>query len=41
MPPQSRLSDLSLLVDTGGAYNVDFAGEEVSQTEEGVEDMNI
>ena len=39
LPPKSRLSDISLLVDTGGAYNID---DEMSNEKiDGVEDMNI
>lgn len=30
LPPMSRLSDLSLLVDTGGAYNVDLTKNPVA-----------
>jgi len=38
MPPKSKLSDLSLMVDTGGAYNVNL---EKKNMIEGVDDMNI
>jgi hypothetical protein len=36
IPPKSRLSDLALLVDTGGAYNVDMNGKGVQE-----EDISI
>lgn len=35
LPPKSHLSDLSLMVDTGGAYNVDVsAGSKATKVEE-------
>lgn len=35
LPPKSHLSDLSLMVDTGGAYNVDVkASSKVTKVEE-------
>ena len=27
LPPKSRLSDISLMVDTGGAYNIDLKND--------------
>ncbi len=41
MPPKSRLSDLALLVDTGGAYNVELNGEQNNKQQEPLDEMNI
>lgn len=38
LPPKSHLSDLSLMVDTGGAYNVDVKSEAKATK---VEEINI
>ncbi len=40
MPPKSRLSDLALLVDTGGAYNIEFNGDQ-QPAQEPLDEMNI
>ena len=39
LPPKSRLSDISLLVDTGGAYNIDDSQFQNSSTD--IKEMNI
>lgn len=40
LPPMARLSDISLMVDTGGAYNVD-AKKQKQPEAKAVEEINI